>query len=96
MHQHAPRAGVGEEVGRARLCLAAPLALAAEDDPVDRAARMLAEEPQHGAAAADLDVVRVRAEAEDAERPLGQREAEHQSTRASGIGTTNLPPQSRM
>ncbi len=47
--------------------LARSLAVGAQDDPADLDARMGRDEPEDGAAAADLDVVSVAADREDAE-----------------------------
>src|SRR5580698_6402980 len=47
------------------------LRVSRKDDPIHRAARAFGEQPEHGATATDLDVVAVRAQAQNAERSVG-------------------------
>ena len=74
------RAGVGEEVGRARSRLVLALRRRPTARPSGRESRALGEQPQDGPAAADLDVVAVRADTEHLQWPPTER---HASQRAS-------------
>src|SRR6185437_6425756 len=58
------------------LGLATAFLLAAEHDPAHGERRALADEAQDGAAAADLDIIGMSAEAQQAERLVAGREAE--------------------
>ena len=69
-----------------------------EDHPAHGASRVLREQAQDGSAAADLQVVAMRSQAEQVQRTawLPQRRGQHQgSTAGSGIGTMNFAPHAR-
>src|SRR5258708_36880311 len=72
-----------EEEAPARLGLAAALLVAAEHDPAHAQRRALGDQAQNGAAAANLDVVGMRAEAEQPERRVARREGEAEHARLS-------------
>ena len=70
MQRHAGRRGVAEEELRGAPRLSRSRAVGAEDDPVD-AALSLGEKPQNRPATADLDVVGMRAETQEAQGRAG-------------------------
>src|SRR4029079_14859206 len=76
--EHVDRAlgRVPEEQLRAPACLVRPLATRGEDDPLHGEAWVRPDEREDGAAAADLEVVRVGADREHATDGLTAREAE--------------------
>jgi hypothetical protein len=93
----ARRAGVGQEISGAGARLGFSPPGGGEHYPAHARAGVLREQPQQRAAAADLDVVTVRAQAQNAERSRcgAEPQTQHQTMVASGMGTMNLAPQSR-